>query len=150
GFFHHSKADLPEVERDGMRIRVIAGKAFGIESPVRVFAETLYCDVAMHAGARLEISREHDERAVLPIEGSVRIAGRELTPNTLFVLKQGTDVVIEAIQPARVMLLGGEALDGPRHMWWNFVSSSKDRIEQAKADWKAGRFAQVPGETEFI
>jgi hypothetical protein len=151
-FFHHPMSILPELERERCRIRVIAGRAFGLKSPVKTFSETLYCDVAMAAGARLEIPREHAERAILPVEGAIRVAGHSdrAPPNALLVFRAGETVVIEAAEPARLMLLGGEPLDAPRHIWWNFVSSSKERIEQAKADWKAGRFQPVPGEREFI
>jgi redox-sensitive bicupin YhaK (pirin superfamily) len=149
-FFHHAGETLPVLDAEGSRIRVIAGSAFGAQAPVATFMETLYCDVMMSAGARLSVPKEHEERAVLPVTGSIRINGRPALLSELSVLKSGADVTIEAAEPSRLMLLGGEPLDGPRFIWWNFVSSSKDRIEQAKSDWKSGRFASVPGETEFI
>jgi len=150
-FFHHHKDTLPEGEQGGgVRIRVIAGSAFGLTSPVATFAATLYCDVTMPARARLSVPSEHVERAVLPVSGEIAIGGNPVPAGVLLVLRAGRPATIEALTPVRLMLIGGEPLDGPRHMWWNFVSSSKDRIEQAKADWKAGRFGQVPGETEFI
>jgi redox-sensitive bicupin YhaK (pirin superfamily) len=149
-FFHHPKASLPVVEADGSRIRVIAGAAFGKRAPVAIFMETLYCDAEMPAGARLAVPGEHEERAILPVQGRVTVNGRPAELAQLLVLKPRAETVIEAIEPSRLLLLGGERLDGPRFMWWNFVSSSKDRIEQAKADWQAGRFVTVPGETEFI
>jgi redox-sensitive bicupin YhaK (pirin superfamily) len=104
----------------------------------------------MSAGAKLAVPAEHEERAILPVQGHVTVNGRAAELAQLLVLKPRAETVIEAVAPSRVLLLGGERLDGPRFMWWNFVSSSKDRIEQAKADWRAGRFATVPGETEFI
>jgi redox-sensitive bicupin YhaK (pirin superfamily) len=150
-FFHHGKDALPEaVQGGGIRIRVIAGSAFGLTSPVATFAETLYCDVQMPSSTRLTVPNEHAERAVLPVAGEIAIGGHPVPEGVLLVLKSGAVVTIEARSAVRLMLLGGEPLDGPRHMWWNFVSSSKDRIEQAKADWQAGRFGLVPGETEFI
>ncbi|HVT52370.1 MAG TPA: pirin family protein [Dongiaceae bacterium] len=150
-FFHHGKDALPEGEQGGgVRIRVIAGSAFGLTSPVATFVETLYCDVTMPTHGRLTVPNEHAERAVLPISGEIAIDGHPVPPGALLVLRPGIAVTVEALDPARLMLIGGEPLDGPRHIWWNFVSSSKDRIEQAKADWKSGRFGQVPGETEFI
>jgi hypothetical protein len=149
-FFHHGKDALPEGEQDGVHIRVIAGHAFGLKSPVATFVPTLYCDITMPAGARLEISTEHVERAVLPVTGRIALGGHTVPDGAMVVLKSGVPATIAALEPARVMLLGGEPLDGPRHIWWNFVSSSKERIEQAKADWQAGRFGQVPGETDFI
>ncbi|HVO03949.1 MAG TPA: pirin family protein [Candidatus Cybelea sp.] len=149
-FFHHPKASLPTIEDKGAHIRVIAGASFGARSPVATYVETLYCDAALEAGARLEVPREHEERAILPIIGKLRLDGGEIAPGALLVLRSGASVVVEAVEPARLMLLGGARLDGPRNMWWNFVSSSPERIEQAKADWRAGRFGRVPGETEFM
>jgi redox-sensitive bicupin YhaK (pirin superfamily) len=150
-FFHHGKNALPEGALEGgVRVRVIAGSAFGYTSPVATFVPTLYCDVKMPAGARLAMPIEHVERAVLPVSGRIAIDGSAVPEGAMVVLKSGVAATLEAVESARVMLLGGEPLDGPRHLWWNFVSSSQDRIEQAKADWQAGRFALVPGETERI
>jgi len=149
-FFHHPAATLPKIDGEGIEARVIAGTAFGQRSPVATFSETLYCDVALKAGARIDVPIEHEERAIQPVTGRLRVAGREVPPGSMLVLRAKEAVVIEALDDARLLLLGGARLDGPRNMWWNFVSSSKDRIEQAKADWKAGRFGTVPGETEFI
>jgi redox-sensitive bicupin YhaK (pirin superfamily) len=150
GFFHHGKDALPEGEQDGVHIRVIAGDAFGLTAPVATFAPTLYCDITMPAGTRLAVPNEHAERGVLPITGRIAIAGHTVPDGAMVVLKSGVPATVEALEPARLMLIGGEPLDGMRHLWWNFVSSSKERIEQAKADWQGGRFGQVPGETEFI
>ena len=149
-FFHHAAASLPKIEGEGKQVRVIAGSAFGARSPVATFSETLYCDVALSAGARLDVPLDHEERALLPVTGRLRVAGRVAEPGTMLVLRTGEPVVVEALDESRLMLLGGARLDGPRNIWWNFVSSSKERIEQAKEDWKAGRFGAVPGETEFI
>jgi redox-sensitive bicupin YhaK (pirin superfamily) len=149
-FFHHPAATLPKIEGEGKTARIIAGTAFGQRAPVATFSETLYCDVALQAGAKVEVPIEHEERAIQPVRGRIGIAGRVIEPGAMLVLRPGLKVTIEALDDARLMLLGGAAMDGPRHMWWNFVSSSQERIEQAKADWKAGRFGRVPGETEFI
>jgi redox-sensitive bicupin YhaK (pirin superfamily) len=149
-FFHHPVATLPKIEGEGKTARIIAGTAFGQRAPVATFSETLYCDVALKAGAKIDVPIEHEERAIQPVMGRIRIAGRAIEPGSMLVLRAGMPVTIEAMDDARLMLLGGERLDGPRQMWWNFVSSSPERIEQAKADWKAGRFGQVPSETEFI
>jgi redox-sensitive bicupin YhaK (pirin superfamily) len=149
-FFHHPAASLPKIEGEGKTVRIVAGTAFGKRAPVATFSETLYCDVALKAGAKVEVPIEHEERAIQPVMGRISIAGRVIEPGSMLVLRAGMPVTIEALDDARLMLLGGERLDGPRHMWWNFVSSSQERMEQAKADWKAGRFGQVPGETEFI
>jgi redox-sensitive bicupin YhaK (pirin superfamily) len=149
-FFHHPAATLPKIEGEGKSVRIIAGTGFGQRAPVATFSETLYCDVVLKAGAKIEVPIEHVERAIQPVTGRISIAGHAVEPGSMLVLRSGERVVIEALEDARLMLLGGEPLDGPRNIWWNFVSSSKDRIEQAKADWKAGRFGQVPRETEFI
>ena len=149
-FFHHPVATLPKIEGEGKTARIIAGTAFGQRAPVATFSETLYCDVALKAGAKIDVPIEHEERAIQPVMGRISIAGRAIEPGSMLVLRAGMPVTIEAMDDARLMLLGGERLDGPRQMWWNFVSSSPERIEQAKADWKAGRFGQVPSETEFI
>ena len=119
-------------------------------APVATFSETLYCDVVLKAGAKIEVPIEHEERAIQPVLGRISVSGHEAGSGSMLVLRPNAPVVIEALEDARLMLLGGERLDGPRNIWWNFVASSKDRIEQAKADWKAGRFGLVPGETEFI
>jgi redox-sensitive bicupin YhaK (pirin superfamily) len=149
-FFHHGVASLPLIEGEGKEVRIIAGTAFGQRAPVATFSETLYCDVVLKAGAKIEVPIEHAERAIQPVTGRVSVAGHAVEPGSMLVLRAGEPVVVEALDDARLMLVGGEPLDGPRNIWWNFVSSSKDRMEQAKADWKAGRFSAVPGETEFI
>jgi redox-sensitive bicupin YhaK (pirin superfamily) len=149
-FFHHPAPTLPKIDGEGKAVTVIAGTGFGRRAPVATFSETLYCDVVLKAGAKIEVPIEHAERAIQPVVGRISVAGQSLEPGRMLVLRAKEPVVIEALEDARLMLLGGEPLDGPRNLWWNFVSSSKDRIEQAKADWKAGRFGQVPAETEFI
>jgi redox-sensitive bicupin YhaK (pirin superfamily) len=150
GFAHHDAAGLPRAEDRGMGIRLIAGSAFGMTSPVVTFSETLQADLRLAIGARLALPREHPERALYILDGGVVIAGQEYGPHRMLVFRPGDEIVIEANAPTRALLLGGEPLDGPRHLWWNFVSSSRERIEQAKADWQAGRFGTIPGETEFI
>jgi redox-sensitive bicupin YhaK (pirin superfamily) len=149
-FFHHPARTLPKIDGEGKTVTIIAGTGFGQRAPVATFSETLYCDVALKAGAKIEVPIEHEERAIQPVAGRIRVGGHEVGSGSMLVLRSAQPVVIEALEDARLMLLGGEPLDGPRHIWWNFVSSSQERIEQAKADWKAGRFGQVPSETEFI
>lgn len=149
-FFHHAANSLPTLERDGVHLRVIAGEAFGLRSPVAVFAPTLYVDVEFVAAGRLVVPPEHAERGVYVAAGDVRVDGKPLPAEHLLVLAEGVEVEIASDGPARVLLCGGAPLDGERHLWWNFVSSSRERIEQAKADWLAQRFGQVPGESEFI
>ncbi|HEX5755275.1 MAG TPA: pirin family protein [Arenimonas sp.] len=149
-FAHHPAASLPQLEIDGAVLRVVAGHGFGARSSVAVLSPTLYVAIDLTAGARLSIPDEHEERALYLVDGEVELDGQPLPVNTLAVLEAGGTPRLQARTPSRLMLLGGAPLDGPRFIWWNFVSSSRERIEQAKADWQAQRFAQVPGESEFI
>lgn len=151
GFFHHAGAALPQLEDTGIRLRVIAGTAYGETSPVEVFSRTLYCDVGLDAQTKLPLPGEHAERALYLISGEVEIAGEVFREGQLLVFRPGDSITVLAVRPSRLLLLGGEPLDGPRHIWWNFVSSSKERIEQAKQDWRQRRFGLVPGdEQDFI
>ena len=149
-FVHHAKSALPVLEGGGKHVRIIAGEFQGARSPLAVFSNTLYADAALAADARLELRAEYPERAIYIAEGHIEVAQNTFEAGRLLVFPPGDIVVISATVPARLLLLGGEPLDGPRHLWWNFVSSSAQRIEQAKADWREGRFPTVPGETEFI
>jgi redox-sensitive bicupin YhaK (pirin superfamily) len=149
-FFHHPAASLPVRDDTGALLRVIAGRAFGMESPVQVFADTLNVAVDLAPDAELTLDDEHAERALYILEGQAQLDGADLPARHLVVLDPGVRHRLRAITPLRAMLLGGEPLDGRRHLWWNFVSSSKERIEQAKADWREGRFGPVPGDDEFI
>jgi len=150
-FAHHPGTALPLIEGDGARVRLIAGALWGARSPLKTFSETLYADIALDAGATLAIPADHAERALYPVDGVIALEGETYEAGQLLVLKPGAAITLGAFAPARVMLLGGEPMDGPRHIWWNFVSSSAERIEQAKADWKAGRFPKIPGDdAEFI
>jgi redox-sensitive bicupin YhaK (pirin superfamily) len=118
---------------------------------VQVFSGTLYVDAVLETGAVLPLPTEHVERSVYILEGSIEIGGEEFAEYRLLIFRPGDHISIRAVTPARIIIAGGEPMDGDRHIWWNFVSSSKDRIEQAKADWKAGRFGMVPGDDkEFI
>jgi redox-sensitive bicupin YhaK (pirin superfamily) len=148
-FAHHPAASLPVVERDGARLHVVAGHAFGAVSPVRVLALTLYVSIDLRAGATLVLPDEHEERALYPVAGTATLDGEPLPLRHLAVLPGRGPATLRAATDARLMLLGGEPL-GHRHVWWNFVSSSRERIEQAKDDWRAQRLGHVPGETEFI
>ncbi len=149
--FHHFDADgLPLVETNGVWLRLVAGHGFGRCAPVPVAGDTLFAEVRLQAGGALELPDEHAERAVYPLDAGLAIDGLALAPDTLHVLPSGWITTLSAERPARCVLLGGAPLDGPRHLWWNFVSSSRERMEQAKADWREDRFAAVPGETERI
>jgi redox-sensitive bicupin YhaK (pirin superfamily) len=145
-FHHHAAASLPERDHEGARLRVIAGRAFGMESPVKVFADTWNVAVDLAADAELGLAAEAVERALYVLEGEAQLDGADLPEKHLVVLDRGARHVLRAKTPLKAMLLGGEPLDGPRHMWWNFVSSSKERIEQAKHDWDEGRFGLIPGD----
>ena len=149
-FSHHPKESLPVIASDGARVRLIAGSLFGATSPVPSASETLYADISLDAGAKLPIDASVEERGLYLVEGTVEIAGDSHAPGRLLVLRPGDPLTVRALEPARLMLLGGAPMDGPRHIWWNFVSSRKERIEAAKADWQAGRFTPVPGEIEYI
>ena len=151
-FAHHGTDELPVVEGEGKRMRLITGSLYGARSPVHTLSEMFYADITLVEGARLPISTEHEERAVYVIEGSVELLPHDgtYTAGQLLVFKPGAEITLRAYQPARMMLLGGEPMDGPRHIWWNFVSSSEERIEQAKEDWRLDRFTPVPEETERI
>lgn len=150
--FEHAAAEtLPLIEDGGVSARIIMGSLWGATSPITQHAATIYADLLMNAGATIPIEAEADERAVLVALGSASLDGQPLDPHALYVLKPGVAMSLRATTDARVMLLGGESFATPRHVWWNFVSSSRDRINQAKDDWKRGRFALVPGDSdEFI
>ncbi len=150
-FSHHTKAKLPLIEDDGTSVRVVMGNLYGSSAPVETFSETFYGDVAMQPGARLPMDGGHEERGIYIVDGSIEVAGETHEAGRLLVLHPRENATVTAITPARLMVLGGEPMDGPRHIWWNFVSSSKERIEQAKEEWRTGRFDVVPGdEEEFI
>jgi|688.fasta_scaffold391361_2 redox-sensitive bicupin YhaK (pirin superfamily) len=153
-FQHFARADLPEREEKGVTLRLIAGEAFGLKSPVKTFSPIFYADARFEAGGALHYPAEHEERALLIIEGEVHIGDEEIEvhgPGAMLALEPGEEVTLYTDAPARVMLLGGAPLDGPRHIWWNFVSSDKERIERAKQEWKDGKFGTIPGDDqEFI
>lgn len=131
-------------------MRVILGRFGDVASPVATLSETFYADATFDAGARLDWAGEVAERALYVVEGSLVVADENVEAGTMLAFEPGVPLTIDAAMPARVMLLGGEPLDGPRFVWWNFVSSRKERIREAAEDWKAQRFPAVPGETEFI
>jgi redox-sensitive bicupin YhaK (pirin superfamily) len=150
-FFHHPAASIPSVDLPGVHARILAGSAYGKTSPVKVLSPLFYVDARLDAGAELELPSEHAERAAYIATGSVS-CGREIVDEPrLLVFREGQRAVLRATSDARVLLFGGDPLEGPRHIWWNFVSSSPERIERAKRDWAERRFPLVPGdEEEFI
>ncbi|MDQ0463433.1 redox-sensitive bicupin YhaK (pirin superfamily) [Caulobacter ginsengisoli] len=137
-FFHHGEMDLPTYEGGGMWARLVAGKAFGVEAKVKTHSPMFYVHWRLDAGAKAELPAEYPERAAYVAQGSVEVDGRTFQTGQMLVFAPGQPVLFTAIEPSIVMLLGGEPI-GPRFIEWNFVSSSKERIEQAKADWRAGR-----------
>jgi redox-sensitive bicupin YhaK (pirin superfamily) len=149
-FAHHPAASLPVIERPGAKVRVIAGHAFGARSPVEVLSDTLYAAAELVPGASLALPAEHEERGVYVVAGSATIGDTTVEEGQLAVLEQGREIDLRATVSATLMLLGGAKMDGPRFIWWNFVSSSKERIERAKAEWRADRFPRIPGETGRI
>ncbi|NKB49653.1 MAG: hypothetical protein GKS02_09890 [Alphaproteobacteria bacterium] len=149
-FFHHGADSLPQIAQGGVTLRLIAGTAFGHTAPVKTFSPMFYLDAPLPAGALVPLPDGHEERAVYVVDGEVSIAGEPYTSGQMVVVAPDVDVSIDAVSDSRAMLLGGAPMDGPRHIWWNFVSSSQDRIEQAKDDWKNQRFDGVAGDDEFI
>jgi hypothetical protein len=151
-FQHFGRAQLPEREDKGVTLRLIAGEAFGQKSPVKVFSPIFYADARFAAGGALHYTADHEERAFFVVDGEVQTSEVEVHgPGAMLMLDRDEEVTLYADTPARVMLLGGAPLDGQRHIWWNFVSSSKDRIERAKQEWKDGKFGLIPGDDqEFI
>ncbi len=149
-FAHHESSALPVVTGEGKTIRVVAGSLFGLKSPVVTASDTIFADVVLEAGAKLPFDPATEERAIYIVEGEIDILGDRFAAGRLLVFRPGDQITVTAVGPSRLALVGGAAMDGPRHIWWNFVSSRKERIEQAKADWKLGRFDSVPGESEFI
>jgi redox-sensitive bicupin YhaK (pirin superfamily) len=150
-FFEHTPASaIPQVQLGDAQVRLLVGKAFGQASPVGAQSPTLYLDVRLPAGGLLELPALAPELAVYPVQGDLLLDGEGLAACTMALLQPGRPVRIAAPSGARLAVVGGEPLDGPRHMWWNFVSSSKERILQAADDWAAQRMGQVPGDSEFI
>ena len=150
-FEHVPKDHLPMIGDGKASARIIMGRMWGEESPVTCHSETIYADISLQAGGSLAVDPDAEERAIYLAEGQAELDGRELQPGTLYVLRPGISATLRSSHGAHVMICGGAPLDGPRFVWWNFVSSSRDRINQAKADWKAGLFDLPPDDRdEFI
>lgn len=148
-FTHYAAQELPQVQRDGAVVRIIMGSAYGACSPVKTFSETLYLDCTINAGAELLLPGGVEELAVYVVAGAVTIGEEALQAGVMAVVCADRAVTAHAVQDSRVMVIGGANI-GTRHVYWNFVSASPERIEQAKQDWRDGRFASVPGDEEFI
>lgn len=150
-FDHTAANDLPTFGENGVHGRVILGEFQGTKSPVKTQWDTLYVDLELADGLNLQIPNTTEERALYVLNGKIEIGGVAYAPQQMMVLRPGDEVIVKALSPVRMMLLGGAAMDGPRYIFWNFVSSSKERLEQAKEDWRDGRFPVVPGDDkEFI
>ena len=149
-FVHHAAATLPEFVVDGVRLRVLAGRAFGATSPVQTLSSLFYVEARMPASTTLALPTEPVQRAAFVVAGEVECDGERIAAPRMIVFKREVKATLSATTDVHVMLLGGDPLDGERHLWWNFVSSSTERIEQAKRDWAEDRFAPIPGETERI
>lgn len=147
-FAHHG--GLPMVEDNGVTVRLVLGDLLGISSPVATLSPTFYADVSLTAGRRMALPSEPDERGLYVVEGTLDVPGRTCRAGEMLVFEAGMEVLVASRLGARFVIFGGAALDGPRHVWWNFVSSREERIREAAAEWKAGRFPPVPGEREFI
>ncbi|KQN82173.1 pirin [Sphingomonas sp. Leaf67] len=153
GFQHVDAADVPVLTDNGIQMKLLAGSFGGRTAPTRLFSETLYADIVLAPGARFAIESSHIERAVYIVQGGIEVTGQVgiFCKDELVVFRPGAEIVVHAGGPTRLMLMGGEPLDGPRHIFWNFVSSRQDRIDQAAADWRERRFPGVPGDdVEFI
>ena len=147
-FSHH--ASLPVLEDNGTTVRLILGDLLGMSSPVATLWPMFYADISLTPGRRLALPSDPDERALYVVEGTVEAGGRALSCGEMLAFEAGAEAIATSAKGARFVVFGGAPLDGPRHVWWNFVSSREERIRAAAEDWKAGRFGQVPGETEFI
>jgi redox-sensitive bicupin YhaK (pirin superfamily) len=147
-FVHH--AALPVLEENGVTVRLILGDLLGMASPVPTPSPTFYADVSLTAGRRIALPSDPDERAVYVVKGAIALGAQALAAGEMLVFEAGVEVLASSADGARFVIFGGAPLDGPRHVWWNFVSSRMERIREAAEDWKAGRFPSVPGETEFI
>lgn len=150
-FAHHPVEALPVLEVEGAKLRLIAGEAWGLRAPVETHWPLFYADLALSPGAAWPLPEDHEERGAYIVSGAVEVAGQVFEAGRMLVFRAGDRLAIRAVGEARLLLLGGAVMDGPRHIFWNFVSSRRERIDQAKADWEAGRFAKVPtDDKEFI
>jgi len=149
-FVHYAVAEFPVVADDGKTVQVLAGALYGQRSPLATVSQTMLADARLRAGAKLPLDAGREERALYVVDGEIEITGDRFGPHKLLVLRPGDRISLTAHTEAHIVIIGGEPMDGPRHIWWNFVSSRKERIDAAKAEWKMDRFDAVPGESEFI
>jgi redox-sensitive bicupin YhaK (pirin superfamily) len=150
-FAHLGGNELPIVNGEGKTVRIVAGKMFGAASTLKTTSETIFADVSLEAGAAMPLDADYEERAIYVSSGEIEIAGDRFDTGRLLIFRPGDRVTVKAVKPSRIAIVGGAPLDGPRYVWWNFVSSRKERIDQAKEEWTQGHFGKVPGdEIEFI
>jgi redox-sensitive bicupin YhaK (pirin superfamily) len=149
-FDHYERGQLPTLEAEGFRLRLALGALNGLKAPVRQFSPGFFADIELSTGASYVFEPEHEERAFYLISGEVEIEGVAFEAGRLVVLRPGAEVAVRAAHKTRLVGLGGDILPGPHFMWWNFVSSSRERIAAARADWVAGKFRSVEGDPEFI
>ena len=149
-FQHFDASGIPSGEMDGVTVRQIVGRMDGLAAPVKTLSEMIYAEIAMPPGTRYRVPSEQVERAFYLIEGGVTVDGQPFAPSELVILKPHAEIVLASERGARLVLVGGEPFPEQRFIYWNFVSSRAERIEQAKADWRAQAFATVPGEHEYI
>jgi redox-sensitive bicupin YhaK (pirin superfamily) len=145
-FVHHGRDELPRIVGEGKTVRVVMGSGWGARSPAAFPHASLFAEAVLAPGAVLPLDPDYDERAVYVASGEIDVAGERFGEGRLLVFKPGDRISILAVSQARLMVLGGDPMDGPRHIWWNFVASSQQRIDEAREDWRAGRFALVPGD----
>lgn len=154
GFEHVAKTDLPFLEEGGKQVRLILGSLYGERAPVRTFSDMFYADAVLEKGAKLPLPSGHEDRGIYVFSGAIEIAGDRFEAGQMAVFRPGDEITLTALEPARLILLGGETLEGPRHIWWNLVSSSRDKLEEAKQEWAKpdhGRFQLPPHDKdEFI
>jgi redox-sensitive bicupin YhaK (pirin superfamily) len=151
GFAHHGGDELPVVNGDGKVARIVAGTMFGASSPLATHIDAVFADISLETGASVPLEADYEERAVYVSSGEIDISGDRFVTGQMLIFRPGDRITVKAAVPSRIAIVGGAPLDGPRHVWWNFVSSRRERIEQAKEEWKKGWFGKVPGdEIEFI
>lgn len=149
-FAHHSSAELPIVEGDGSHLKIISGEIFGKRSPVAAASNPLYVECNLQEKSVLSIPNEIEERAAYVLSGELEIDGQQFSAGNMIVFVSGKDAEVKAIRNTKFMIFGGNRLEKPRYMWWNFVSTSPELIEQAKEDWRKGNFTMIPNETGFV
>lgn len=150
GFEHHGRETLPTFSGDGFSLRLAIGTLHGLRAPTTTFSTCFLADIALDAGATYEFAADHEERAFYLVEGEIDIDGTVFPAGELVVIRPGARAALRARAPSRFAALGGEAMDGPRFLWWNFVSSNRERIFAARAEWEAGHFPSIEGDPEFI